>query len=279
MKNKKYIFILLSLIFNTIITNTQQPTSDHAITIFVHGTYPIPRVLRNSPFRKFMYCPQGLSLAKDLPADYHFYTMAQGCVNLNRDLYSLDQFYVFGWPSEKIYDSVRKQAASDLVKALQIIVTNYYALHGVQPKIRLIGFSHGGNVILHTANFLTPLVQEQLVKTEIWLFATPVQKINHDLINSDNFHKVYSVFSESDWMQRMDPQGLYNQEAGIQNFWSDRMFDENAQCIQINFTVNNQSISHSYYRYIFKYFPTIQKAAEIKSQGLQSGVIAVNLKI
>src|SRR3989339_1145096 len=180
---KKHIIILLSLIFNIALSAKQQTTSDHAITVFVHGTYPVPKILRNSPFRKMMYCPQGISLAKDLPADYHFHTIAQGCVSLNPSLYSLDQFYIFGWPSEKISNKIRKKAAYDLVKALQMLINNYSAQHGTQPKIRLIGFSHGGNVVLHTANFLTPLVQEQKIATEIWLFGTPVQQINHDLIN------------------------------------------------------------------------------------------------
>lgn len=278
--NKNIIFCLVTiLLLNNSKLVPQQTTSDHAITVFVHGTYPIPKILRNSPFRKLMYCPQGLSLAKNLPADYHFHTIAQGCVNLNSSLYSLDQFYVFGWPSEKISDTVRNKAASDLVTALHIVVNDYYVQHGIQPKIRLIGFSHGGNVVLHTANFLTPLVKEQKITTEIWLFGTPVQQVNHHLIHSDNFHKIYSVFSETDWLQRMDPQGLYNKEAGIQNFWSNRMFNEDAQCIQVNFTVNNKSISHSYYRHVFQYFPLIQESAEKKSQGLQSGIISVNLKI
>ncbi|AXK60603.1 hypothetical protein [Candidatus Chromulinivorax destructor] len=276
---KKYFVILLSCIFNISLSALQQTTADHAITVFVHGTYPIPKILRNSPFRKLMYCPQGLSLAKKLPADYHFHTIAQGCVDLNPSLYSLDQFYVFGWPSEKIYDSVRQQAASDLANALKTTVTNYYAQHGIQPKIRLIGFSHGGNVVLNTANFLTQLVQEQKITTEIWIFGTPVQQINHNLIQSKNFHKVYSIFSQTDWLQRMDPQGLYNKDIRHEYFWSDRMFDKDASCIQINFTVNNKSISHSYYRHIFKYFPIIQKSIENQSQDLQSGIISVDLKI
>lgn len=279
MKNKTYTIILLSFIFNVVLSARQQTTTDHSITVFVHGTYPIPKILRNSPFRKLMYCPQGLSLAKQLPADYHFHTIAQGCVDLNPSLYSLDQFYVFGWPSEKVYDSVRKKAASDLVVALEKVVSDYYAGHGIQPKIRLIGFSHGGNVVLNTANFLTRLVQEQKIITEIWIFGTPVQQINHNLINSDNFHKVYSIFSETDWLQRMDPQGLHHKEIRHAYFWSDRMFDKDASCIQVNFTVNNKSISHSYYRHIFKYFPIIQYSVELLSQGLESGIITVDLKI
>ena len=166
--NKKTVrFISIFFYLYTLQTMCEQTTTDHSITVFVHGTYPMSKILRNSPFRKLMYCPQGLSLAKELPADYHFHTIAQGCVDLNPSLYSLDQFYVFGWPSEKIYDSIRQQAACDLVNALQTTVNNYYAQHGIEPKIRLIGFSHGGNVVLNTANFLTQLVQEEKIITEI----------------------------------------------------------------------------------------------------------------
>lgn len=280
MNNKAYTIILLSCLFNLALSAPQQTTADHAITVFVHGTYPIPKILRNSPFRKLMYCPQALSLAKQLPADYHFHTIAQGCVDLNPALYSLDQFYLFGWPSEKISDTVRKKAASDLVSSLQTVVKNYYIQHKIHPKVRLIGFSHGGNVVLNTAIYLPLLTTKtKEIEFEIWLFGTPVQQVNKHLIDSKNFHRVYSIYSTTDWLQRIDPQGLYNKKAGKKYFWSDRIFDKDASCIQVEFTVNNKSISHSYFRYVFKYFPIIQKMTEEKSKDLEFGMIAVDVKI
>lgn len=264
-------------IFNITTATPQQTTADHTITVFVHGTFPIRKILQYSPGRSLIYSHQGLNLAKSLPKNYHFHKMAQGCVDLHPQSYSMDQFYIFGWKSEKVYDSTRKQAAQDLVQELQKRVDTYYLEHHVIPNVQLIGFSHGGNVVLHTANYLPLMVQNKKIEVEAWIFGTPVQQVNCNLINSKNFNKIYSFYSKSDWIQRMDAQGLYNKKLRKTHFWSDRMFDENSQCIQVGFTVNGKSISHSYYRCIFKYLPEIQELVKNKSCGLQSGCIAADL--
>jgi len=256
----------------------EQTTADHTITVFVHGTFPIRKALQYSPARFLIYCPQGLSLAKDLPQYYHFHKMAQGCVNLDPQRYSFDQFYIFGWKSEHVYHNTRMQAASDLVKALQDLVNNYYSEHHIIPKIQLIGFSHGGNVVLNTANYLPLIVENEKIIIEAWLFGTPVQHINQNFVNSENFNKIYSIYSETDWIQRMDPQGIRNNQCPKNNFWSNRMFNPEHKCIQVNFTVNNTSICHSYYRCIFKYLPTIQKSIEQKVEETQSKIISINLE-
>lgn len=264
--------------FSNEIVGCEQTTVDHSITIFVHGTFPVRKVLQYSFGRFLIYCPQGLSLAKNLPSYYHFNKMAHGCVERNSELYALDQFYVFGWESERVYDDVRVQAAFDLTTQLKVLVHDYYQKYGVVPKIRLLGFSHGGNVVLHTANYLPLIVNQQTVDIEAWIFGTPVQHANKNLVNSENFSKVYSFYSTKDWIQRMDPQGLRNSAISIKHFWSDRMFDRTDRCIQVEFTVNGKPISHTYYRSIFKYFPIIQQMTEEQSQGMSSGLISINLK-
>jgi len=278
MKNNIIALILLVTCHINLLFS-EQTTTDHTITVFVHGTYPVGKLLRISPGRPLVYCPQGLSLAKDLPKYYHFHTMVQGCVDLNKNLYSFDQFYIFGWKSEKVYDSVRKEAAQDLVQGLEPIVKQYYSNHGVQPKIRLIGFSHGGNVLLHTAHYLPLIIKNNEIRVEVWLFGTPVQQANCNLVDSKNFHKIYSIYSEKDWIQRMDPQGLYTKDLCKKHFWSDRMFDENAQCTQVNFTINKKSIGHVRYRTIFKHFPSIQELIETESKKSNSKLIAIDLPI
>ncbi len=173
---------------------------------------------------------------------------------------------------------MRIKAAADLVSALQLVVNNYYIEYGMIPKIRLIGFSHGGNVVLHTANYLPLIVNDQHVQIEVWIFGTPVQHANKNLVNSKHFSKVYSFYSTKDWLQRMDPQGLRKAKIDIKNLWSDRMFELSDRCIQVEFTVNGKPISHTYYRSVFKYFPVMQLMVQEKSQGIHSGCIAVDLK-
>ncbi len=270
-------FVIFSSIFAPIIG--KQTTSDHTITVFVHGTFPVRKILQYSPGRSLIYCPQGLSLAKNLPKNYHFYKLAQGCVHNNPKLYSFDQFYIFGWKSEHVYHHTRMQAACDLVKELQLLVDNYYLEHSIVPRIRLIGFSHGGNVVLNTAHYLPLRVNHTKVDVEAWLFGTPVQQDNKDYVNSENFTKVYSFYSESDWIQRMDPQGLRNKKHRKNNFWSDRMFDVTDRCVQIKLTINGQAISHTYYRCIFKHFAKIQELVKQQAYDLDNKTLAINLEI
>lgn len=277
MKNKFLLFTLCLSLFTLV--QSEKTTPDHTITVFIHGTFSFRKIVQYSPFRSLIYTQPGLHLATELPVNYHFHKMAQGFVDNNPTLYSLDQIYVFGWKSEHIYHSTRMQAAQDLVTALQSLATRYHKQHDVIPTIRLIGFSHGGNVVLNTANYLPLIVNNKSIMVEAWLFGTPVQQINQHYINSKHFHKVYAIHSTKDWLQRMDPQGLRDKKCRKNHFWSDRMFDPASSCIQATFTVNNQPISHSYYRYILKHFPTIQQQIETQSHELKSGMIAVNLEI
>jgi len=275
--NTSFKILLFSFILNFSMIAMQQTNNSQTITIFVHGTSPMRKLLQYSPGRSLMYAHQGLNLAKDLPKNYHFHKIAQACVDANPQSYTLDQFYIFGWNSEKVYDSTRKQAAEVLVKKLQELISSYYDQYHIIPNIQLIGFSHGGNVILNTANYLPLSINNQKIKIEALIFGTPVQQVNCDLVNSQNFSKVYSFYSTSDWIQRIDAQGLYNKHLRKTHFWSDRMFDQNSQCIQVKFTVNNKPIGHIYYRYIFKYLPKIQALTKEKSHGLNCCTIDIDL--
>lgn len=278
--NVKIAMILLLSSIELIMISSSQTTQDHSITIFVHGTYFMRKFFQYSPSRHLMYCPQGLSLAKHLPEHYHFYKMAHGCNACDKDLYSVDQFYIFGWESEHVNDATRNKSAKILVEQLYEVVVDYYIQHNVIPKIRLIGYSHGGNVILHTANYLPIYADLQDVEIEAWLFGTPVQVINHDLVNSDCFSKIYSIYSKKDIIQKIDPQGLINRNITKNHFWSDRTFCQNSRCIQVDFMVNGQAISHGYYNEVFQYFPKIKKLIESKSSHCVSGgMIAVDFKI
>lgn len=279
MKIKNLLYSIVALLVLSSDIKSEKTTPDHAITVFVHGTFSFRKMLQHTPLRSIVYAQPGLCLARNLPEHYHFHKMTQGFVDNNPELYSLDQIYIFGWKSEHIYHSTRQKAAADLAQGLVKVATSYYQEHKVMPSLRVIGFSHGGNVVLNLANHLPVYIDNQLLPVDIWLFGTPVQQVNHHLINSKHFRKVYAIYSEKDWLQRMDPQGLRDKKCRKKHFWSDRTFDPNSSCIQVKLTINNQSICHSYYRYILQHFPTIQRLIEVKSNKLTSGFIAVNLEI
>ncbi len=273
-------WILSLLLSGSFIISHDMTTQDHSITIFVHGTYLMRKFLQYSPCRPLMYCPQGLTLAKHLPSHYHFYKMAYGCQACDPLLYSADQFYVFGWESEHVNDATRNKSAKILVEQMYEVVVDYYIKHNVIPKIRLIGYSHGGNVVLHTANYLSYYADMQDVQIEAWLFGTPVQVISHDLVNSDHFSAIYSIYSKKDIIQKIDPQGLINRKITKNHFWSDRTFCPNSRCVQVDFTVNGHAINHADYNLIFKHFPKIKKLVEENSGHLhRGGMIIADLKV
>ncbi len=273
---KKIVLFIVLIGLEALLLTKSIPTQDHSITIFVHGTYFMRKFFHYSPYRHLMYCPDGLTLVKYLPTHYHFYKMAHGCISCDYKNYSFDHFYVFGWDSEHIHDKARNNAAQNLVEQITQVVVNYYLDHDVIPKVRLIGYSHGGNVVLNTANYISQYADLSDVFFEVWLFGTPVQAINHDLVNSQSFDTIYSIYSTKDIVQKIDPQGLKNRHIPKNSFWSERTFHESSRCIQVDFTVNGDSIGHSFYNEIFQYFPKIKKIIEEKSQNIQSGMIAVD---
>ncbi len=122
---KLKISIVLLLFCNDMIYG-HGTTKDHSITIFVHGTYLMRKLWQYSHYRPLIYCPQGLSLAKHLPAHYHFYKLVHGCVSCDPHNYSVDQFYIFGWPSEHVNDHTRHEAAGVLVEQISEVVVDYY---------------------------------------------------------------------------------------------------------------------------------------------------------
>lgn len=278
MKFARYLFALIFLI-EFLICSDCTTTKDHSITIFVHGTYLLRKIWQFSPSRPLIYCPQGLSLAKHLPSHYFFYKMAYGCVACDSENYSADQFYVFGWESEHVNDYTRSQSAKILVEQMSEVVVDYYMRHNVIPKIQLIGFSHGGNVILHVADYIDGYADMHDVEIEAWLFGTPVQVVSHDLVNSDCFKAIYSIYSKKDIIQKIDPQGMINWSITKKHFWSDRTFCEYSRCIQVDFTVNGQAFGHSYYNTIFPYFPKIKKLIEEHTAHIQYGMVAVDFKM
>lgn len=275
-------FLFLLLICKAAVSaelSNSETIAHHTITVFVHGTSIARRMMNMSPLRPNLYCPQGLTLAKELPQEYRYHQIAKSCAELNNKLYPFDNFYIFGWRSESFNHRVRMKGAANLMKSLQKVVTEYYQKYKISPCVRIIGFSHGGNVVLNSANFPALQVNNKPVDVEAWLIATPVQQVNHDLVNHPHFKKVYSVYSKKDWLQRIDPQGIFNKKVRMSHFWSDRTFREDAKCIQVKFTVNSKSISHTSYRSLFKYFPSIHDLIEQAAKGLDSGMIEVDFQI
>lgn len=112
-------------------------------------------------------------------------------------------YYTFGWSGLISYHS-RQKAAYFLYHKLIRLVESLRS-KGLEPKIRLITYSHGGNVALQMANF-DPWNRHQskLSIAELVCLAVPVQKDNDNLIRHPMFEKIYHFYSNGDIPQKLD---------------------------------------------------------------------------
>jgi len=114
-----------------------------------------------------------------------------------------NHYYTFGW-SGIMSARQRYLEAVNLYQALGQEIENFRA-QGIEPKIRLVAYSHGGNVALNTG------LAKRNNKTrfdfnadELILLGVPIQNETDYLVNEPFFKKVYHIYSRSDHVQKLD---------------------------------------------------------------------------
>lgn len=131
---------------------------------------------------------------------------------------SSDEYYTFGW-SGLVSNKLRYLEASFLYQDLQRVFKKY-ADQGFLPRIRLIGYSHGGNLALQVgAIFATKPKDQQFYIDELWLLGTPIQVETDYLINSPIFKKIFNFYSRADRVQTLD-------FFSFKRFFSDKKFSK-----------------------------------------------------
>lgn len=114
-----------------------------------------------------------------------------------------DEYYMFGW-SGLVSNKLRYIEASFLYHELTKLL-NEFKEKGLKPKLRLIGYSHGGNLGMQLgAIHQTKHQNDQLLVDEFHLLGTPIQIETDYLINSPIFKRVYNWYSQSDNIQSLD---------------------------------------------------------------------------
>ncbi len=146
-------------------------------------------------------------------------------------------YYTFGW-SGLISESTREQAGADLYHELGQEIAAYEA-KGISPKIRVIGYSHGGSVCLNIARAAT---DEKWHIDELILLGAPIQPTTDYLIASPLFKKSYIIFSHGDSVQMHD---FFSPHFSRRYFKGDECFElpDNLTQIQLRMAKN---ISHEY---------------------------------
>jgi hypothetical protein len=115
-----------------------------------------------------------------------------------------NHYYTFGW-SGLLSPKSRYNDAIKLFKALSAELKEKYWDHDIFPKVRLIGYSHGGNVCLNFAAAKNSVDPGSPVSVdELILIGTPIQTETDYLSADPIFKKIYHIFSRADRIQRID---------------------------------------------------------------------------
>ena len=207
---------------------------DQWITILVHGNISIKPFLSYKNIRNLMFDAIDQSeyqfAADSIRLDPFFYGVQQmqpiGLLPINKqsckkgdacaaftnifdELISYtkkeeeNDYYTFGWSGLMSHTKRLEEALffyDELVKLIEL-----YQNKNIYPKIRLIGYSHGGNVCLNLANAYQKNILKKLTSIDqLILLGMPVQTENAYLVESNLFKKVYHFYSTADKMQRID---------------------------------------------------------------------------
>ncbi len=114
-----------------------------------------------------------------------------------------NEYYTYGW-SGLVSNKLRYIEASFLYSELYKLITNLRS-QGFNPKVRLIGYSHGGNLGLQLgAIHQTKNSEQQIFIDEFHLLGTPIQVETDYLISSPIFTRVYNWYSQADNVQTLD---------------------------------------------------------------------------
>ncbi|MBI2352884.1 hypothetical protein HYV11_01405 [Candidatus Dependentiae bacterium] len=114
-----------------------------------------------------------------------------------------DEYYTFGW-SGLVSNKLRYIEAGFLYKDLTKIIKQFQK-QGHNPLIRILGYSHGGNLALQLgAIHQTKNPNDKISIEEFHLIGTPIQIETDYLITSPIFKRIYNWYSRGDNVQSLD---------------------------------------------------------------------------
>gem|GEM_PF-425987 len=174
------------------------------------------------------------------------------------------RYYLFGW-SGLLSPQARYEDGTKLFEALEREVCSLRK-QGFEPKIRVIGYSHGGNVALNlSAAHMSKHPHSSLSIDELILLGTPIQHDTDYLINDPIFKRVYSIYSLSDRVQKLDFFSLNRFFSG-RVFKSRRGFSLPDKLVQIQIKMTSVSS-----RCPYSIDECVRKTSDLCARGVISG--------
>lgn len=204
------------------------------ITVWVHGT----RLFQRSLYKKHVPLRLGLHHVNTMDHSYKLHTIARTLIEADHQRFDPEHFYMFIW-SGKLCFHEREEAAKSLYIELERLL-HTYKNKGLDPAIRIICHSHGGNVALNLAH-----VKHTFDVDELILLACPVQNKNKHLITHPMFKNIYAFYSTLDILQVLDPQGMYKHNNKATPLFSKRQFLHQENLSQLKIKIDRRAITHS----------------------------------
>ncbi len=133
-------------------------------------------------------------------------------------------YYTYGW-SGLLSPKTRYKDAEIFFVSLEKELQKYYE-QGIYPKIRVIGYSHGGNVCLNLERIRRDKFPDStMCIDQLLLIGSPIQGETDFLVNGPLFKRVYNFFSHADRIQQLD-------FFSFDRFFSGRTFT-NSKCLTL----------------------------------------------
>ena len=231
-----YLFIVV-ITFNQLFGNKKaQKTPDTWVTVFIHGIIGIDAQtcfanlfqfitdqLSHTTYAKsveymranqFFMKNQAMQEVGLIPIDLNNFEKgyASGAIARSYDyvlsLCPIKQktyYYTYGW-SGLLSFKARYYDAQRLYQELISLRDEMLKKHNINPKFRLIGYSHGANVCLNLGRIYKEEAcsKNPLVIDELILLGAPIQRETERLAGCPIFKKIYSFYSRSDCVQKKD---------------------------------------------------------------------------
>gem|GEM_PF-738417 len=216
------------------------------VTVFVHGIRLSEFLQRMPIFHYGFYCPQGLTLVKDLEAKYTLSNL-QELYKVDPNQFNKETFYIFGWSGKPSYKA-RYEAAKDLYKEIIALRQKYPGF-----PITVITQSHGGNVALNLGRIVKENNDTSFYLDRLVIMSSPVQAATAQYIHSPAFKRIFYFYSPTDFLQIIDPQGLHAEEACDSylkpSFFSKRRYPDDPKLVQCRVRLNGWHMGHSSFIY------------------------------
>jgi hypothetical protein len=114
-----------------------------------------------------------------------------------------NHYYTYGWYG-LLSTRIRYYDAIPLYRSITAEVTKFRA-QGIEPEVRVIGYSHGGNVCLNLGAVRQNEDVDQTINIdELVMLGAPIQCETDFLLADPIFKRVYQIYSRGDRIQKLD---------------------------------------------------------------------------